>query len=465
LPQTSASAPRSFLKKIAPPKEVLLALLPLFIAFLLYSELGENLWRTKGHYHARRFSYLLVAWLLFWAFNLKSRIMAAIDKEVLIEWAQKALHLVLIYFFYKTARDPRVIYIESESINSVLKVTSLFCAFGNLYLFFNPYAKNAQTLIRFFLSILFSQKIMVLFGSPNPLIDVFTSNTQGAQYFLKGINPYGASYQDIYAGKYDYAPGYVYWPVVVYLQSAFYYITNDIRWAHNFCDLLTLVALLKIFIPRRVGLLMTLLWFALPTQNFVFEQAWIDPILVCATAWTFYFLREKNLVAAGLLLGIAVATKQYAGIMAILIGFSVLLNSGFGSFFKLTGYSLLSFLVLILPLFYWNPQAFIEMTVKVPLAQEFRYDSFSLAAILIKNYGFSASGKLFTIIPLVGLLLSLVVIKVKRNLPLGLFLCFSLIFFFGKQAFCNYYYYLSFYFLLYLGFEYEKLYVSNKIRD
>ena len=61
---------------------MLLALLPLFIAFLLYSELGENLWRTKGHYHARRFSYLLVAWLLFWAFNLKSRIMAAIDKEV-----------------------------------------------------------------------------------------------------------------------------------------------------------------------------------------------------------------------------------------------------------------------------------------------------------------------------------------------------------------------------------------------
>jgi len=69
----------------------------------------------------------------------------------------------------------------------------------------------------------------VLWLSPNPLIDVFRSNSLAAGFFLRGLNPYSQSYPDIYGGQFDYRPGFLYWPGALFLQTLSKVVFGD--WA------------------------------------------------------------------------------------------------------------------------------------------------------------------------------------------------------------------------------------------
>ncbi len=408
---------------------------------LLLSELGESLWRTEGHYHARRFTYLLCTWLIFWALIFFKR-----KQTFNLDFLTKALSLVGIYWCYKLIRDPLVIYATNDTLTLFFKIT-----FGTILtgiVFFK--GKFNRSFFATTIALLFVLKILTLINSPAPHIDVFTSNTKAVQGFLNGLNPYQLSYDDIYNGQYDYSAGFAYWPGVLIAKTLGYLIYPDVRVVLIICDILSFFGILYLGgVNKKVGLVFALYWFLFPVQNFVLEQAWVDPILVALTVWTFALISKRKFILAGLSLGAVCATKQYGGIIAIILGLELLMSGSFKEFGRLTISSMLTFTAIMAPFLIWDTPSLVQMSITTPLTQGYRADSFSLVAILINYWKISPSSILFSLPGLAALATSPLFIR-KFGAAIALFWVFSITFFFGKQAFCNYYYLLTIFLILFM---------------
>ena len=180
----------------------------------------------------------------------------------------------------------------------------------------------------------------------------------------------------------------------------------------------------------------------------------------------FLFLSKENFLLAGLCLGFACATKQYGMMVALVTGIWTFVHYGKEKFGRLTLFSIISFLPLMLPFLIWDFESFYQMTVKVPLSMNFRTDSFNIVAILWREFNIRPGAFLYTFMPFFGLIGSFFLIKKYRyqkflGLTYSLVLFFSLIFFFGKQAFCNYYYFLAIFVLL--SFFFQHFYLKTKL--
>ena len=325
----------------------------------------------------------------------------------------------------------------------------LFAAFGKL-----PGALPTGLLIATFLFL----GIWMVHSSPQPHIDVWVFQQEGASALLQGQNPYAMTFPDIYhstapGAQPVYGPGLVvndrlqfgfpYPPVSLILATIGYAIAGDHRYAQ-----VVALALAGLFIAAnrgRVSLLAAALLLFTPRVFFVIGRAWTEPFVVMLLAATIFCAGHKSKwlpVALGLLL----AGKQYLLLGLPLTFFLLAPGWRWVDWFRLLWQSALVAIVVTAPFVLWDFHAFWKSTITVQGIAPFRWDALSY----LVWYGFR--GHLVTE-PSTALFwstfaglgaLGFALWKAPRT-PAGFAAALALIslafFAFNKQAFCNYYFF------------------------
>ena len=310
--------------------------------------------------------------------------------------------------------------------------------------------------------LLITAQFLTLKASPSPKIDVFTSTATAARHLISGRNPYPQKYADIYNGAFAYEPSFPYWPGVLYWVTPFEYFFGDIRIGFLVAEILS--AFCIALIARRRGLDewsqwgFSLAWLSFPVCLFIIEQSWIDTLLTLMLSLSCLCLMTRRWWASGLCLGYLLATKQYAPLVVFGAAGWVLANYGARTAAIVTGTVIATFTALTAPFLIADAQSFFHYTVALFFGQGFRADSLSLSAFLLEQWGVRLPELVGVILTFILMLVVGLRIWQKRLFRLdecwlGLCLLYLVFFLFGRQAFCNYYYFIAFLLLLSLLFE------------
>jgi hypothetical protein len=311
---------------------------------------------------------------------------------------------------------------------------------------------------------LIAARVLVLRASPAPHIDVWTSSVEAVRHFLDGRNPYAQSYADIYRGRYDYAPGFPYLPGYLLWASAWSAATgsSDVRVSLLAAELVTAGLvwgwLRSLGVERTIGTLLAALWLALPIDLFVLEQAWIDPVLLMGFSGAIWALTARRWLACGALLGFSLATKQYALIGAAFFVLHAWRAGGLRAAARLAAACALVFAALCVPFFVADAGAFWRNTVTSWWSARPRRDALSLPAWIAYVAEVEQPASLrrlfapFAILSVAAWAALLFWFARRkpptiRHLAVAVSLAYGWMFLFAKQAFCNYYYFLSFFLL------------------
>ncbi len=294
-------------------------------------------------------------------------------------------------------------------------------------------------------------------GSPNPVMDVWSINTEATQALLDGENPYKLVYSDIYkqAGQpgYGYEPRYIYLPGLLLHLAPVVAIGLDPRWT----SLLAITAglLMTAWHLRRSGGNARLSILCLPAvsaciifwfhggQVFLLEQAWPECLIlayIVLAALTWY----RAPWAAGVALTLALTLKQTTWFCApFLVALAIKQRR-----WRLIAGVAAGVGVLTLPFFLWHPGAFFQNVVMDLLLKAPRPDGLSWAAVLLRTY--PTASPLATAVSVLlygGAVWRLVVIlrESRGEAALRATIMWSALGMFGlflflKQSFYNYYY-------------------------
>ncbi|MBF0108942.1 MAG: glycosyltransferase family 39 protein [Magnetococcales bacterium] len=314
--------------------------------------------------------------------------------------------------------------------------------------------------------------VAVLSASPNPNIDVFHHGIEAVEHLFAGKNPYAEPLSDLYQGAYGYIPGYIYLPVILVANALAHAFLGDIRHTYTIAQLVILLVLWRMgrnrgFSPVACHLL-AMVWISFPVTLFVIEQAWNDTLLIAFSALLAWSLDRQIRGEAprawwttAIFLGLAVATKQYAVVLAWITLLFLWRRFGLSLALRVAGVSLSVFLVTVLPFFLWDPASFIAHPILEVAGYRIRGDALSWIAYLLSFSGMEIGGGIIlTIYFLIAGAVTLWLIVHDRltlfHWALAAILIFGGLFLFGKQAFCNYYHFLAFFILLALLFAQEK---------
>ncbi|MBX9580214.1 MAG: hypothetical protein K2X87_07880 [Gemmataceae bacterium] len=168
-------------------------------------------------------------------------------------------------------------------------------------------------------------------ASPDPVVDVWVWRRDAPQYLLRGANPYGAEYPNVYATDraraYDLfkpdAPATVrdlptYPPLPVYLSLPFAAAGLDVRYADVCCDLLAaaMIAAAGYTVRNRaVGVVAAGVYLGYPLAARILEQGWYEP-MPAALFGAGLVLTQRGHRVGGLLLGFGLVGKQFGLVIA-----------------------------------------------------------------------------------------------------------------------------------------------------
>ncbi len=427
-------------------------MLQLFFYFFIAWVLRE----TYGHYDGS-FVLLLTAGysLTLLGMALPKQIFACLNKTLL--W-KSLFSAAVLYFCAAIWIKPGIVYPASAELLSLLKqllgVSFGVAAVYVLLAMFSGQALRPWMRIVFWAAaiLMIAVRVRTLLVSPNPYIDVFGLTTRASDYLLSGLNPYTQPYADLYGGGYGYAPGLNYWPAY-YFWSAPFRLLGDIRLGNIVADAVTSILLLKLMAKFRLDeslrRLVVLSWLSFPVSLFVLEQAWIEPVMVMLTAGLIWCGWTKRWVVAGILLGALSGMKQHMLLLSVLTLLHFYRHCARREFYKVLGWSGVTFAVIVAPFLLASPQAFIQQTIVTYLQREIRVDSLSLIAYLANEHNlFIANWPLITVYLVAFFISALVIFKANpatwHHWSIALFISYGVLSLFGKQAFCNYYYLLAF---------------------
>jgi uncharacterized membrane protein len=313
---------------------------------------------------------------------------------------------------------------------------------------------------------LIAARVSVLFISPHPVIDVWTSSVKAVNYFLSGANPYAGQYDDIYGGRYAYFPSFPYLPAFLLWASGWAAVFgggHDVRISLVIAEALTVVPVVLLYrrlqVARPLAVTTALAWLAMPASLFIVEQSWIDPLMIFFFAVTFWALEDERPVAAGIGLALACGVKQYAPLAAVLIAIYAWRKLGRPRAVRAGIAFGVVTAALFLPFLAWDPQAFIRSVVSAWSDQAPRPDSLSLPAMVIELENLvtleamrSSYAPFVLATPIVwaGTAWWLWRRPTLRfvHLSLAITACYALIFLCAKQAFANYWGFMAFFALL-----------------
>ena len=284
--------------------------------------------------------------------------------------------------------------------------------------------------------------LWMLYTLHAPGIDVFALHQQGAERLLALEPVYGnvaVVDSNTHARVID---DYVYPPLSLVLTTLGYAVSGDSRLGALVAVLLTAVLVQRIA-RRRLGdddVLPELLAAALllqPRAPYVLSQAWGEPLALPFVAGFALLADQRRNVGAAILLGLACATKQYL----LVLGAAALWAPGLG----LRGALIAGATVVatLLPFALWTPGELWEGLVTHHLDNPFRKDALGFPALAVRFGLPEAPGWLgFLALPIV--LLGAARLPRRLDVALGVpLVALTWFFLFGRQAFANYYYFVT----------------------
>ena len=296
-----------------------------------------------------------------------------------------------------------------------------------------------------------------------PRIDLFFIQRDGARALLAGQNPYNATFPNPYDAaetRSYFGDGrralseYPYPPLSLLATTLGLLAGGDVRYALLAAQLG--IALVLFAVARRnqkppwFALALPILHLANPRGAFVLEQSWTDALpALCfvglLTIPSFFGARRdaatppplRDELAAALWLGLLLAFKQY-GVLLL-----PLLCHPRGPRLRTLALAVGIAAAVSLPLFLWDPRAFINDVLLFQLRQPFRLDAMSLAPLLARISGWRAPGALALVAAAAAMAFGWRRIAGPRTFALVAALTYCWFFLTAKQAFCNYYYFLG----------------------
>jgi hypothetical protein len=286
--------------------------------------------------------------------------------------------------------------------------------------------------------------IVVLRASPRPFIDVWVFQQGGADVLLHGLNPYSASYPDIYGRQAAvvYSPtmleggrvaAFPYPPLTFLAELPAFAIFGDVRYA---LLALTIGAawLLARAAPGNTGELAALLILFQPRTLLVLEHGWSEPIvLFCFALTACAIARGAHWALSGAALGLLAASKQYSLYLVAPLAFALPRRRSL-----LAAAAVL--ICLLVPFAIPDPSAFRRGVIDFHFQTPFRTDSLSLTAFAYRMVGDAVQP-----LALFGMLLGAAVLalSVRRNpsLPLACAAAaaaWAAVLIWNRQSFCNY---------------------------
>jgi hypothetical protein len=302
---------------------------------------------------------------------------------------------------------------------------------------------------------LFGGQMLLLFGvgavlrfasavvAPDPDIDVYRAQDQGATFLLRGENPYTGRYVDRWVDKDGtvYEPtdkGSPFYPPLPILVGVPYRAVGwDVRLGNAACDLVAALALLAAARNHRLlGGLLAAAYLNFPIAPFIIEVAWYEPMMA-APLGVGLVLVARGWRLGYFLLGVGICGKQYGPLFL-----PALLKALPGRRLALLLGTALAGAVTVLPFFLWDREAFLDRVLHYHLQLEARSDALTITALAKNAFDLASLPRW----PLRGCALALIGLLALRTPSTGLspapWLAASLIVFclFHNQAFPNYYY-------------------------
>jgi hypothetical protein len=209
--------------------------------------------------------------------------------------------------------------------------------------------------------------------APDPQIDVYRAQDQGAAYLLRGENPYAGKYMD--KDEYEDKGSPFYPPLPLLVGVPFRAVGLDVRLGNAACDLVAALALLAAARDHRLlGALLAAAYLNFPIAPFIIEEAWYEP-MIAAPLGAGLVLAARGWRLGYFLLGVGLTGKQYGVVLL-----PVLLKALRGRRLALLLSTALAGAVIVLPFFLWDRHAFLDRVLHYHLNLPIRTDALTLQA-------------------------------------------------------------------------------------
>jgi len=417
-------------------------------ACLLLAAYGATLWASQGEYSPFAILITFVAFLLFCTLYLAD--FANETRERTLDRILTGLFLL----FYGLVFIHPMLRAMTNGLAAYALRSFLLVALPGFALFQIARLRAVGFWITFLA--LAQAHFMVLLVDPEPRIDIFLFYQKGTAHVLAGQNPYlQPDYPEIYRGRYGYPPGIHYLPVSLWSLAPFRALFGDVRvglWVAQVAS-----ALLLGWIARSRGLtqrvqgLAVLVWLMFPAGLPVLENCWMDALVA---GWTLaallMWIRHRWKLGA-LFFALALATKQTT-LIILFVSFAWFALRRHREGLKSLGLALAGALLLMLPYALWHWPSFWSSTTQV-FRNDVRLDSFNLIALAINAYGLEV--QFWQTLLIYAALLPIVLWRLARapgwaDWMGGVIMLIGLAFYFGKQAFLNYWDMLSLFVLAFV---------------
>jgi hypothetical protein len=353
------------------------------------------------------------------------------------------------------ALQPQLIYAEEVTpyyaLRALLGLLTLWIGLGLVRSLKDTDSENGTGMLVAATIALLCAQILVVLASPNPLIDVFVTNSAGIDFLLDGKNPYAMTYPDVYRGAYDFIPGFGYPPGALWLLVPFR-LLGDVRLASIGANAASILLLLRLMrragYSPKMGWIACLAWSAFPISLFVLEQAWVDPLLVPLILGLILAVQTRRWVVAGALLGLLIGIKQYSVLLALPSAVYAWRVGGRTALIRATGTSAIVLIVLVAPFALLDADALYHQLAGTLFQRELRTDSLSIPAFVINFLGRGLPEVALAAATAAAAIGFAIWLARRENLDeqdwlSAIVMTFAIAFLFGKQAFCNYYYLLA----------------------
>jgi len=317
------------------------------------------------------------------------------------------------------------------------------------YIFTQLY-KNREIPSYMFIIFFLFLSLLTIFGSPNPTVDTFVILREAPQKFLQGQNPYNSVYSQVYANiKPDY---FNYLPFSIIYFIPFVYFFGDPRYGLVVAMIGTYIVInmLQKKSSSQKYLFSSLFLFA-PRSFYMIEHAYLDTLIFFIFVLALFFSEKSKDKLFSLVISCFFLIKQNIIIVLPLFIKKIFKRKITMLFFILPFISVVFF-------FFWNPQAFIKMTITgyqpdlllktVPLQNKIVVPNVIYQLFHPSN---SHMQVITTMSALVAFFIAIVILlnnKLKTNRKIILILFFG--YFFSYHAYFNSYYLV----LLFLLFDF-----------
>jgi hypothetical protein len=286
-----------------------------------------------------------------------------------------------------------------------------------------------------------------------PTIDVLEIEQLGARALESGRNPYAGAYPNPYTPADTRAffgddrtelHEYPYPPLSLVATAIGHAVGGDARWTLLAAQLG--IAWLLFALARGAGhdpgvaVGLAVLHLVHPRGLFVLEQGWTDSMAAFALLGVLLALQRGRSRWLAATIGGFLAIKQYSVLAIALLARNGRVRR------RAWVEGVAAAVAVTLPFFVWGPHDFVNDVLLFQLRQPFRLDAMSVPAFVASVSGWKAPGAGALVGAGAGLAAGWGRVghdSPPSRLPLALAAMYAGFFLFAKQAFCNYYYFVS----------------------